>query len=250
MGAMIVRVLVVAMLAWAAPVRAELLILTRDGELHHGVDGAHGKIPVEKPRAMTIAREAPLVLAIAHEKGLHEVAGKQRAVPGKHDDLTQLASAGGKLYGLSRAHEVVEIDDGTGKRTTVATWPHGGLLVGDGDLLLGVHDGKIEPVLPGHEGAMSWKLAGQPLAATACADKVFIATREGPLWQLDRSSGRQRDLGMGSWWATLALACQGTHLYAATQAGKLWDIDFAAGTKTALAMDGWQGTVALAVTAR
>jgi hypothetical protein len=236
--------LVVLMLAWAAPVRAELLILTRDGELHHGVDGPHAKIPVEKPRAMTVAHESPLVLAVAHEKGLHEVAGKHHAVPGKQDDLVQVASAGGKLYGLTHEHELVEIDDGSGKRTSVAKWPHGGFLAGDGDALIQVHEGKVEQL-----GAGSWKLTGTPVAVAACNGRVFVATKEGPLWQLDRASGRQRDLGMGSWWGTLALACEGTHVYAATQAGKLWDIDIASSpTKTALAMDGWQGTVALAVT--
>jgi hypothetical protein len=126
----------------------------------------------------------------------------------------------------------------------VAKWPHAGLLAGDGDVLVGVHDGKIEQV----NGSGSWKLTGQPVAAAACGGKVFVATKEGPLWQLDRATGRQRDLGLGAWWTTLALACQGTHLYAATQSGKLWDIDYAAQTKTALAMDGWQNTAALAVT--
>jgi hypothetical protein len=234
--------LVVAMLLVSAPVRAELLILTRDGELHHGTDGPHSKIPVEKSRAMTVAHESPLVLAIAHEKGVYEVAGKHHPVPGKQDDVVQLAAAGGKLYALTSAHELVELDDGAGKRTPVAKWPHGGFLAGDGDALIGVHDGQIE-----QQGGGSWKLTGQPVAVTACGGKVFVATKEGPLWQLDRATGRQRDLGMGSWWATLALACQGTHLYAATQSGKLWDIDYAATTKTAIAMDGWQNTVAIAV---
>jgi hypothetical protein len=231
-------------LALLAPgvAHAELLLVTRDGVLHHGVDGASGKLPVEKPRAVAVVHASPLVLAVAHEKGLLEVAGKQHVVPG-NDDLVQLAAAGGKLYGLTRKNEVMEIDDASGKRTARGTWAHAGLLAGD-TMPLGIHDGVVEVI-----GApdKKWPITGHPIAAAATGERLFVATREGPLWQIDLATGRQRDLGLGGWWGTLAMAAQATHLYVATSSGKVWDIDYAAGTKTALAMDGWQGTVGIAM---
>jgi hypothetical protein len=220
-----------------------LLILTRDGVLHHNVDGAASKLApaVEKPQAMVVVHDAPLVVAVAHARGLLEVAGKQHPVPGKQDDLVQLGAAAGALYGLTRAHALVTIDEQTGKRTPVATWPRSGLLAGG----VGIHDGVVEVL---GDATRKWPVTGTPIAAAATGERVFFATREGPLWQVDLATGRKRDLGLGSWWGALAMAAQGTHVYVATQSGKLWDIDIAAGTKTAVAMEGWQNTIALAAT--
>jgi hypothetical protein len=241
-----VRPLLLALIFIGSTARAELLILTRDGVLHHGPDGPAAPLGVDKPRAMAVLTQEPLALAVAHARGLLEVAGKTRAVPGQKDDLVQVAACDGAPCGLTGGAEVVRIEASSGRRTPVAKWPHPGLLLSDGNVLLGVHDGAVEEV---GASSRSWKLDGHAIAGAACDGRVFVATHEGPLWQLDRASGRKRDLGLGGWWGTLALACRGTHLYAATQSGKLWDIDFAAGTKRALAMDGWQSTVALAVTA-
>ena len=87
--------LMLPLLFLASTARAEVLVLTRDGALHHGVEYKPdaGKLPVDKPRAM--APIDAMRIAVAHEKGLLIVAGKQRVVPGKQSDLVQLASAGG-----------------------------------------------------------------------------------------------------------------------------------------------------------
>ena len=77
--------------------------------------------------------------------------------------------------------------------------------------------------------------------------KLYAATREGPLWELDLVTKKTRDLGLGGWWSTLALAAAGGKLYAATQAGKLWEIDPAAGTKKIVQMSGWEGALSLAI---
>jgi len=74
-----------------------------------------------------------------------------------------------------------------------------------------------------------------------------VATKAGPLLELDRASGAVRDLGLGDWWGTVALAWSDGALYAVTVAGKLWRIDPARNEKTIVAMDGWQGAIDLAV---
>jgi len=78
-----------------------------------------------------------------------------------------------------------------------------------------------------------------------------VATKAGPLLELDRKSGATRDLGLGDWWGTVALAWSDGALYAVTVAGKLWRIDPArpdgTAAKTIVAMDGFQGAIDLAV---
>jgi hypothetical protein len=83
-------------------------------------------------------------------------------------------------------------------------------------------------------------------AVTADGDTLYAATREGPLWEVKLATGARRDLGLGGWWGTLALAAAPGKLYAVTQAGKLWEIDPTAGTKQIVQMSGWEGALALA----
>jgi hypothetical protein len=183
-------------------------------------------------------------VAVAHRQGLLIIDGhRRRAVPGKQDDLTLLVRAGERLCGATQSGELVEIDVATGRRTTLGKWKRIHHLTADGETLLVEHEGTLEVV--GSSPPASWKLEGHPIALTAVSGHVFYATREGPLWQLDRATGRKRDLGLGGWWGTLALAAEATRLYAVTQSGKIWAIDFARLEKKALAMDGWQGAVAL-----
>ena len=92
-----------------------------------------------------------------------------------------------------------------------------------------------------------WKVAGRPIALAAADGRLYVATKEGPLWQIDRKSGQQTDLQLGDWWGTLALAAGGGQLWAVTVAGKLWHIDPARRQKTIVAMDGWQGAIDLSV---
>jgi hypothetical protein len=163
-------------------------------------------------------------------------------VPGKQSDLVQLASADGKLYGLTAEHALVEIDPMSGARKELEKWEHGGFLVSDGTQAVGIHDNGVTPV-----GKRPIPLAGRPVAAGGGEGRVFVATKEGPLWQFDVATQRSRKLGLGDWWGALAIAVEGHKLYVATQSGKLWEIDYGALTKNALAMDGWQGAVALSV---
>jgi hypothetical protein len=221
--------------------RAELLVLTRDGALHRGAEFKDApKLPVEKPRA--IAPIDALQIAIAHEKGLTILAGKNHTVPGKQADLVQLASAGGKLFGLTDAHSLVEINPTSGERRELEKWEHGGLLVSDGVQPVGIHDGNV--TLP---GGKRMPLTGRPVAAGGGGGHVFVATKEGPLWQFDTASGRSRKLGLGDWWGALAIAVDGQKLFVATQSGKLWEIDYGKLEKNALAMDGWQAAIGMAV---
>jgi len=231
-----------ALLLLASTARAELLVLTRDGALHRGAEFKDApKLPVEKPRAMAVLDA--MRIAIAHEKGVWIVAGKARAVPGKQADLVQLAAAGGKLWGLTAEHALVEIDPSSGERKELEKWPHGGLLVSDGTQAVGIHDGNVTAL-----GGKPIALPGRPVAAGGGEGHVFVATKEGPLWQFDLASGRSRKLpGLGDWWGALAIAVDGQKLYVPTQSGKLWEIDYGKVEKTALAMDGWQGAVAAAV---
>jgi hypothetical protein len=131
----------------------------------------------------------------------------------------------------------------TPARRTLATRAHVGLIACDGEAVFLQHDDAIEQVAP----AAEWKVSGHPIALAATGGHLFVATREGPLWQIDRDTGRRRDLGLGGWWGTLALAAEGGTLYAVTQAGKIWAIDYAAVTKSIVAMAGWESALSLAI---
>ena len=76
-----------------------------------------------------------------------------------------------------------------------------------------------------------WKIAGRPIALAAGDGKLYVATKEGPLWEVDRATGTQRNLGLGDWWGTIALAYGDHALYAVTVAGKLWKHRSAATTR-------------------
>jgi hypothetical protein len=226
---------------------AELVVLTRDGLVRRVTDG-----PPEPPRAPVAAQPRALTAlptgryAAVIGDGLFVIDGaKRKQIPGKFGDLRSLAAPGTRLCGASDGGEVVQIDVATGKRLTLAHWPRLGRVAADGEALLAEHDGLIEEV--GVTPVRNWKFVGHVLAMAAVDGHVFAATREGPLWQLDRATGRVRDLGFGSWFGTLALAAEGTRLYVVTQSGKLWQLDFAKGEKTALAMGGWEAAVGLAV---
>ena len=224
----------------------QLFMLTRDGRFHTLEDGPQKgtDLHVEKPYSM--ARFADGSLAVVHGKGLSVGdPAKLRAVPGKNDDLKELVVVGTRLCATTKGGEVVQIDAKTGKRTLLAKWPFVGFLAADGEVLIASHDKTIEVV--GATPPASWNVGGYPIAFAAAAGHVFVATHEGPLYQLDRATGLVRDLGMGGWFNTLGLAATATRLYAVTTSGKLWEIDFAQSKKSALAMDGWQMAIALLV---
>ena len=93
---------------------------------------------------------------------------------------------------------------------------------------------------------------GVPLGLTQglyfdLAGKLWIATKDGPLLEIDRATSAQRDLGLGNWFGTLGLAYAEGALFAVTVAGKLWRIDPQRREKTIVSMDGWQGAIDLAV---
>jgi hypothetical protein len=137
----------------------------------------------------------------------------------------------------------VQIDLASGKRTTVLEVPRLHRIAAEGAALFAEADGVVVEVGTDRK----WKIAGRPIALAAGDGKLYAATKEGPLWEIDRASGKQRTLPLGDWWGTLALAYGDHALYAVTVAGKLWRIDPARDGKTIVSMDGWQGAVDLAV---
>jgi hypothetical protein len=138
---------------------------------------------------------------------------------------------------------VVQIDLRSGKRATVAELPRVHRLAADGARVFAEADGVvIEAGSP-----RRWKVAGRPIALAAGDGKLWVATKEGGLWEIDRASSQQHELQLGDWWGTLGLAYADHALYAVTVAGKLWRIDPHERTKTIVAMDGWQGAIDLSV---
>ncbi|MGZ3408412.1 MAG: hypothetical protein ACXVAN_18305, partial [Polyangia bacterium] len=154
------------------------------------------------------------------------------------------ALAGGAgLWGLTAAG-VVRIDLVSGAQVLALVAPHAHLVAADGPEVFAEVDGHVGKV--GTE--LRCPVAGRPIALAAGDGTLFVATKEGPLWAIDRASCRARDLGLGDWWGTLALAWGDDHaLYAVTVSGKLWRIDPARRQKTIVAMDGWQGAIDLSV---
>ncbi|MDB4967156.1 MAG: hypothetical protein JWN44_2845 [Myxococcales bacterium] len=213
-----------------------LLVLTRDGVLHRLDAGKDTTQPAPRATAMAVldgGRVAILAGATLTVDG--------RRVPGKFGDLRALAG-GALVWGATDA-AVVSIDPKSGARATLATVPRLHRITAAGAALFAEADGVILEVgMP-----RRWKVNGRPVALAAGAGKLWVATKEGPLWEIDCTSGGQRDLKLGDWWGTLALAYGDGGLYAVTVAGKLWRIDPQGRTKTIVAMDGWQGAIDLSV---
>jgi hypothetical protein len=156
----------------------------------------------------------------------------------------RLLCGGAQLYAVTDGDDVVELDDRRGRRRVLAHEPNVWSLFSDGAALFVARKDEVVQLLPTRR---RYPLAGRPAAAAATAHKLYVATREGPLWEIDRQSAAARDLGLGGWWGTLALAATAGRLYAVTQSGKLWEIDPGARTKTVWQMSGWEGALALAV---
>jgi len=239
----------------ASPSASTWFILTRDGVLHtlrDGVDqpvaralgASRDLVRLDGRRWAVLGKEAVTLLTVP------AVAGPTtafHALPGRVDDLVQLVGGGTRLFGATRAGDVVELSLTNGARTTMAHFARPPLLGFDGTKLLAAHDGVIEELGVPANKARKWPVVGKPIALAATATRVYCATREGPLWQIEREAGSQRDLGLGGWWGTLALDADQAGVYVATQSGKLWQIDPTTLTKVAAAMDGWAGTVGLSV---
>lgn len=211
-----------------------LLVLTRDGVVHR-FDGHHDTTS-KAPSARALAVASGHLALVAGDK----LTVDGRAVPGAFADLRALAG-GARLWGMT-ASSVVAIDPKSGKRTTQLESAQIHLIAADGDAVFAEADGVV--VEAGSD--RRWKVSGRPIALAAGDGKLFVATKEGPLWQIDRASGKQVNVGLGDWWGTVALA-HSDALYAVTVAGKIWRIDPAKREKTIVAMDGWQGALDLAV---
>jgi hypothetical protein len=226
--------------------RIDLVVLSRDGAVQRVGAGGEAR-PLGRfaqPRALA-ALPGGRVAVLAGGK-LELFDGKDwRAAPGDYADALELAACGERVY-LAAPARVDELELRTGKRRLVRDGARFHLLCGGEQLLL-ERGGEIEPASGGAHGR-AWRVPGRhPRALAAHGDKIYAATREGPLWELAPLGAAPRDLGMGGWWGTLALAADGSGLYAVTQAGKLWHIDPEHSVKTIIAMSGWEAALALAV---
>ncbi|HEX9102479.1 MAG TPA: hypothetical protein VF997_09755, partial [Polyangia bacterium] len=213
-----------------------LLVLTRDGVLHR-FDGRHDT-PTAAARATAVtALDDRRVVVLAG--GRLTVDGK--ALPGRFDGVRALAG-GAELWARDVAG-VSRVDLRTGKLTLALVEPNAHLVAADGKDAFCERDGEIVQI----GTSRTWKVAGRPIAMAAGDGKLYVATKAGPLVEIDRASGAQRTLPLGDWWGTIALAWGEHALFAVTVAGKLWRIDPNRGEKTIVAMDGWQGAIDLSV---
>jgi hypothetical protein len=206
-----------------------LLVLGRDGVLHR-FDGHHD----------TTAR-------FARASGVTVLADHRVAVLADERAL----AAGDGLWTLSPAG-VSRVDLRSGTLTLALVAPHARLLAADGPDAFTEVDGELVQIgAPPAAAVRRWKVAGRAIALAAGGGKLYVATKAGPLLELDRATGTTRDLGLGDWWGTVALAWADGALYAVTVAGKLWRIDPARpdgkAAKTIVAMDGFQGAIDLSV---
>jgi hypothetical protein len=212
-----------------------LLLLTRDGTLHR-FDGHHDTT-AKVVGATAIAALGSRVAVAAGNRILVD----GRAVPGRYAGVRALA-AGTSLWALTVAG-ASRVDVDYGGLTLELVDPRAHLIAADGDAAFVESDGTIVQV----GGGRNYKVPGRPIALAAGDGKLWVATREGPLFELDRASGTRRELGLGDWWGTVGLAYADHAIYAVTVAGKLWRIDPVKREKTIVAMDGWQGAVDLSV---
>lgn len=216
-----------------------LVVLTRDG-LVHRFDGHHDTTSAA-PRGEAVAVIGGTRVAVL---GGGRITIDGRRLPGRFADVVGLAGADG-LWGRT-ADRVVSIDAKTGRRATACALPHLHRIAADGASVFAEADGVVVACQADGKGRR-WSVPGRPIALAAGDGKLWAATQAGPLYEVDRTTGAVRDLGLGGWWGTLALARADGALYAVTVAGKLWRIDPAERRKTIVAMDGWQGALDLAV---
>jgi hypothetical protein len=211
-------------------------VLTRDGTLHR-FDGHHDTTAKVARASAVAALDDKRVAVLAGDR--LTVDGK--ALPGNFAELRALAG-GASLWALSTAG-VSRVDLKSGKLTLALVEPHAHLVAGDGEAAFAERDGVIVEI----GSARNWKVPGRPIALAAGDGKLWVATKEGPLYEIDRASAARRELGLGDWWGTVALAYADHALYAVTVVGKLWRIDPQKREKTIVAMDGWQGAIDLSV---
>jgi hypothetical protein len=247
------RYLLLWVAAWpglvVAPVRAaELLVLTRDGQVHRlrGEETAGRFASITEARALT-AFEGRVVFARAGalwSLDPDRPGAPPRRVPGPARREIRALAGGTKLFAWDKKSFITEVDVKRGRQRTIAQVPNVVALAADGDAVFVAHDRVIEEPL----AKRSFSLPGRPLALAACRDRLYVATREGPLWEIVRGDGARRDLGLGGWWGTLALTCDGSRLYAVTQAGKVWAVDPGPpAVKTIVAMSGWEAALSLVI---
>ena len=218
-----------------------LLVLTRDGVVHRLQDGRQQSMEAA-PHASAVATLADGRVAVLAGDQLKLAShGRNRTIPGHFADVKALAG-GPSLYALV-ADGGVRVELSTGKRERVATVPRAHRLATDGDALFVEADGVVVEA----GTTRSWRVPGRPIALAAGAGKLWIATKDGPLLEIDRATSTQRDLGLGNWFGTLGLAFADGQLWAVTVAGKLWRIDPVRREKTIVSMDGWQGAIDIAV---
>ena len=217
-----------------------LLVLTRDGVLHRLQGDQQTTEPAAGATAMAACDDGRVALLARGCISLVE-RGRRRAVPGRFADARALA-CGASLWALVPG-AVVRVDARRGTRTTAIALPRARLVAAEGAAVFVEADGVVvEAGAP-----RRWTVPGHPIALAAGDGKLYVATHEGPLWEIDRATGKERDLGLGDWWGVLGMAAGGRQLFVATVSGKLWRIDPAARTKTIVAMDGWQGAIGLSV---
>jgi hypothetical protein len=213
-----------------------LLVLTRDGVLHR-FDGHHDTTAAAARATAIAALDGHRVAVLAGDR----LTIDGRALPGHFAGVHALAG-GAALWGLTESG-VVRIDPTSGKQVLLLVAPHARLVAADGNEAFAEVDGILGKI----GEPFRCKVPGRSIALAAGDGKLFVATKEGPLWEVDRASCAARDLKLGDWWGTLALAWADHALYAVTVAGKLWRIDPARREKTIVAMDGWQGAIDLSV---
>ena len=213
-----------------------LLVLTRDGALHR-FDGHHDTTATFAGATAVAALADGRVAVLAGSRIL--VDGKP--IPGRFDGTRALAG-GARLWLLDDAG-VDEVDPKRGTRTPLLMNSSAHLLAADGPAVFSEDQGTILEI-----GTPNlWYVDGKPIAMAAGDGKIWVATKAGPLVEIDRESGRHRALPLGDWFGTVALAYGDHALYAVTVVGKLWRIDPAKNGKTIVAMDGWQGAIDLSV---
>lgn len=217
-----------------------LLVLTRDGVLHK-VRGDQQSTEAAPGATAMAACDGGEVALWARGRVTLVNGARRRALRGRLPGVRALA-CGADLWALV-PDAVVRVDRARGRRLATVPLPRARLLAAEGAAAFAAVDGAIVEV----GTARRWPVRGHAIALAAGDGKLYVATHEGPLWEIDRATGRARALGLGDWWGVLGMAAGGRQLFVATVSGKLWRIDPAARTKTIVAMDGWQGAIGVAV---
>ncbi len=231
------RWLVLLLLGSQVASATELAIFTRDGVVHFLKDGLETAKSEEfsHPQALAVGSATELYVLADGIVTVLQSGKKPKRLKGK---FSQLAGRG-HVFAVDGKGVLGEVAGGEFQIRGAALT--GRFFTGVGESMVVEQKGSVL------DGDRKFPVQGHPIALALTEKRIYVATKEGPLWIIDRATGMQRELVFGNWWNVIDMSAYEDRLYIITSSGKLWEIAPDVPEKHALAMSGWESAYTIAV---